>query len=111
MNCFNECLPIYPLRLQREWRYLTFTPPKKSRIVNGLAQIAQSNKPIPPGGRMLARAVRCCFIAVALLFAASAAPACAADTYVPDPKLLEAATKEGEVILYTTHIVDQIVRP
>ena len=60
---------------------------------------------------MLAHSRRRSFVAVALLFAASAAPACAAETYVPDPKLLEAATKEGEVVLYTTHIVDQIVRP
>ena len=32
-------------------------------------------------------------------------------TYQPDPKLVEAAQKEGEVLLYTTQIVDQIVRP
>src|SRR5205814_10414144 len=38
-------------------------------------------------------------------------PARAAETYVPDPALLAAAKKEGEVVLYTTHIVDQIVRP
>jgi iron(III) transport system substrate-binding protein len=35
----------------------------------------------------------------------------AADAYQPDPKLVEAAKKEGQVLLYTTHIVDQIVRP
>jgi ABC-type Fe3+ transport system substrate-binding protein len=35
----------------------------------------------------------------------------AADTYQPDPALLAAAQKEGEAVLYTTHIVDQIVRP
>src|SRR5437660_7572273 len=34
-----------------------------------------------------------------------------ADTYQPDPKLLAAAQKEGEVIFYTTQIVDQILRP
>jgi ABC-type Fe3+ transport system substrate-binding protein len=60
---------------------------------------------------MLARSLRRSFVAVALIIAASAAPARAAETYQPDPKLLEAATKEGEVVLYTTHIVDQIVRP
>jgi len=49
--------------------------------------------------------------ALGFLVAALVAPAGAADTYRPDPKLLEAARKEGEVILYTTHIVDQIVRP
>jgi ABC-type Fe3+ transport system substrate-binding protein len=35
----------------------------------------------------------------------------AAEAYQPDPKLVEAAKKEGQVLLYTTHIVDQIVRP
>src|SRR3954452_19411008 len=35
----------------------------------------------------------------------------AADAYQPDPKLVEAAKKEGQVLLYTTQIVDQIVRP
>ena len=60
---------------------------------------------------MLARSFRKSFVAAALLVAAFGAPARAAETYQPDPKLLEAATKEGEVVLYTTHIVDQIVRP
>lgn len=50
-------------------------------------------------------------LALTFFVAASVAPAGAADTYQPDPKLLEAARKEGEVVLYTTHIVDQIVRP
>lgn len=49
--------------------------------------------------------------ALGFFVAASIVPASAADTYQPDPRLLEAATKEGEVVLYTTHIVDQIVRP
>jgi ABC-type Fe3+ transport system substrate-binding protein len=35
----------------------------------------------------------------------------AADPWQPDPVLVEAAKKEGEVLFYTTHIVDQIVRP
>ncbi len=35
----------------------------------------------------------------------------AADAYQPDPTLLAAAQKEGEVLFYTTQIVDQIVRP
>jgi iron(III) transport system substrate-binding protein len=43
--------------------------------------------------------------------AGALAPAAAADAYKPDPALLEAAQKEGEVVLYTTHIVNQIVRP
>jgi iron(III) transport system substrate-binding protein len=102
-----------PLRPQRERRRPTFTRRRKSRIVDGLAHETQSFKPIPPGGRMLARSLRRSFVAVALLVAATTAlaPARAAEIYVPDPKLLEAATKEGEVVLYTTHIVDQIVRP
>src|SRR5689334_15545793 len=40
-----------------------------------------------------------------------AAPARADDAWRPDPALYEAAKKEGELVLYTTHIVDQIVRP
>src|ERR1700730_14238939 len=39
------------------------------------------------------------------------APARAAPDYQADPKLVAAAKKEGEVVLYTTLIVDQIVRP
>jgi ABC-type Fe3+ transport system substrate-binding protein len=46
------------------------------------------------------------FLAASIV--ASAAPA--AETYQPDPNLVEAARKEGELVLYTTHIVDQIVR-
>jgi ABC-type Fe3+ transport system substrate-binding protein len=38
-------------------------------------------------------------------------PARAAEPYRPDPTLLEAARKEGQVLWYTTLIVDQIVRP
>ncbi len=39
------------------------------------------------------------------------APARAAEAYAADPKLVEAARREGEVVLYTTLIVDQVVRP
>jgi ABC-type Fe3+ transport system substrate-binding protein len=35
----------------------------------------------------------------------------AAETYRPDPALVAAAKKEGQVLIYTTLIVDQIVRP
>jgi len=38
-------------------------------------------------------------------------PAHAAEPYRPDPVLVEAARKEGQVLWYTTLIVDQIVRP
>jgi iron(III) transport system substrate-binding protein len=48
-------------------------------------------------------------VIIAALLAAS--PTQAADDYQPDPTLLAAAKKEGQVLLYTTHIVDQIVRP
>src|SRR5260370_42123514 len=55
---------------------------------------------------------RCIGLAfVAAVLAGPGAPARAAQTYQADPKLVEAAKKEGEVVLYTTLIVDQIVRP
>jgi len=50
-------------------------------------------------------------LGLALAASLVASPARAADAYQPDPKLLEAAKKEGQLLLYTTHIVDQIVRP
>jgi ABC-type Fe3+ transport system substrate-binding protein len=40
-----------------------------------------------------------------------AAPPAAAEPYRPDPALVAAAKKEGQVLIYTTLIVDQIVRP
>jgi ABC-type Fe3+ transport system substrate-binding protein len=46
-----------------------------------------------------------------MLLAAALPPARAAEDFVPDPKLVEAAKKEGEVLYYTTLIVEQIVRP
>jgi len=51
-------------------------------------------------------------LAVGLAIAAPiiSTPTHAAD-YQPDPSLVAAARKEGEVVLYTTQIVDQIVRP
>jgi ABC-type Fe3+ transport system substrate-binding protein len=52
-----------------------------------------------------------CFPALAIGLLAALAPAGAAEIYQPDPALLAAAQKEGQVVLYTTHIVDQIVRP
>ena len=47
----------------------------------------------------------------ALAIAWLVAPGRADEVYRPDPGLLAAAKKEGQVLLYTTHIVDQIVRP
>src|SRR5262245_7027493 len=49
-------------------------------------------------------------IAIAVALAVTM-PALAAEPYRPDPKLVEAAKKEGEVVYYTTQIVDQILRP
>lgn len=48
---------------------------------------------------------------VCLTVAGVLAPATAGEAYTADPKLIEAARKEGEVVLYTTLIVDQVVRP
>jgi ABC-type Fe3+ transport system substrate-binding protein len=62
-----------------------------------------------PVGSMNSHSIRATLLALSLFFAGSAA--FAADVYQPDPKLVEAAKKEGQVLLYTTHIVDQIVRP
>src|SRR5215471_12203232 len=50
-------------------------------------------------------------VALGLSIVAALVSASRADTYVPDPKLLAAAQKEGEVVFYTTQIVDQILRP
>ena len=50
-------------------------------------------------------------LALGLSIAAALAGPGRAATYQPDPKLLAAARKEGEVIFYTTQIVDQILRP
>jgi ABC-type Fe3+ transport system substrate-binding protein len=59
---------------------------------------------------MPARGSRIVALAVGIIVT-SAFAARAAEPYTADPKLVEAAKKEGEVLLYTTLIVDQIVRP
>jgi iron(III) transport system substrate-binding protein len=51
------------------------------------------------------------FAALGLAGAGARAPVRADEAYQADPKLVAAAQKEGEVVLYTTLIVDQIVRP
>jgi iron(III) transport system substrate-binding protein len=43
--------------------------------------------------------------------AVPASPGQAAEPYRPDPAMVAAAKKEGQVLLYTTLIVEQIVRP
>jgi iron(III) transport system substrate-binding protein len=62
---------------------------------------------------MFARLGRNSLLALGLLAAGWTAlsDARAAEDFAPDPKLVAAAKKEGEVLYYTTHIVDQIVRP
>jgi ABC-type glycerol-3-phosphate transport system substrate-binding protein len=59
---------------------------------------------------MPARGSRIVALALCALIA-SAISARAGEPYAADPKLVEAAKKEGEVLFYTTLIVDQIVRP
>jgi iron(III) transport system substrate-binding protein len=63
--------------------------------------------------RTIARSVRWMLPALMLgmqLAGILAAPA-KAEPYRPDPALVAAAKKEGQVLIYTTLIVDQIVRP
>ena len=50
-------------------------------------------------------------LAAGLLLGILAAPPAAAEPYRPDPALVAAAKKEGQVLIYTTLIVEQIVRP
>jgi ABC-type Fe3+ transport system substrate-binding protein len=50
-------------------------------------------------------------VLTAAVLASALAPARAQLAYTADPKLVEAARREGEVVLYTTLIVDQVVRP
>jgi ABC-type Fe3+ transport system substrate-binding protein len=57
------------------------------------------------GGRTMSRAL------VAIVLLLNLMPARAAEPYRPDAALVEAARKEGQVLWYTTLIVDQIVRP
>src|SRR5262249_52881391 len=47
----------------------------------------------------------------ALVLSTLAAPPAHAEPYRPDPALVAAAKKEGQVLVYTTLIVEQIVRP
>ena len=50
-------------------------------------------------------------LVAAVLLLLNLPPAQAAEPYRPDTALVEAARKEGQVLWYTTLIVDQIVRP
>jgi ABC-type Fe3+ transport system substrate-binding protein len=51
-----------------------------------------------------------CLVAL-LVPGAIATPSAAAEPYRPDPALVTAAQKEGQVLIYTSLIVEQIVRP
>jgi iron(III) transport system substrate-binding protein len=57
------------------------------------------------GGKTMSRAL------VAIVLLLHLLPARAAEPYRPDGALVEAARKEGQLLWYTTLIVDQIVRP
>src|SRR5215217_1454712 len=63
-----------------------------------------------PGGNMRVRCRRV-ILGLFIALAMQLSPAFTAEAYKPDPKLVEAARKEGQVLWYTTLIVDQIVRP
>jgi iron(III) transport system substrate-binding protein len=60
---------------------------------------------------MLARCRRAILASLIIVAAMDLGPARAAALYQPDRTLVEAAKKEGQVLWYTTLIVDQIVRP
>lgn len=64
-------------------------------------------------GKRLLRAVSAgaCVSSLLLALAVPPSPALAAETYKPDAALLAAAQKDGQVIWYTTLIVNQIVKP
>src|ERR1700692_4091945 len=57
------------------------------------------------------RLINVVLVVAAVMLAGAGAPVRADAAYQADPKLVEAAQKEGEVVLYTTLIVEQIVRP
>src|SRR3981081_2656170 len=63
------------------------------------------------GFRLVIAALAAIAVMVPVLCAGALAPVRADEAYQADPKLVDAARKEGEVVLYTTLIVDQIVRP
>src|SRR3954468_10329779 len=60
---------------------------------------------------MLVRCRRAILVGLTVVAAMQFVPARASVAYQPDPKLVAAAKKEGQVLWYTTLIVDQIVRP
>ena len=90
----------------------TFTPRQKNRIVERMVACWRGRSRGRREKAMLVR-LRQGWLTLGLAVAAAIAlsPARAAEAYRPDPKLLEAARKEREVLFYTPLIVDQIVRP
>src|SRR5579883_1729858 len=68
---------------------------------------ASSTRYGPGQGLGVFRPLLAAFFACLILFGSAHAE----EAYQADPKLVAAAQKEGEVVLYTTLIVDQAVRP
>ena len=60
---------------------------------------------------MLTRGRSIRWLVPAFMLGMLAEPSAAAEPYRPDPALVAAAKKEGQVLVYTTLIVEQIVRP
>src|SRR5437899_2900773 len=116
----------------RTLQFLAFTSRRKNRIVRPTMRVhasaqargaaAAGSHRQQEGGRMPRRGFRLVIAAlpalavrvaalVAVMVAGGFAPVRAEEVYQADPKLVEAAQKEGQVVLYTTLIVDQVVRP
>jgi iron(III) transport system substrate-binding protein len=84
-----------------------------SLVVVQLGADKMTNVMLPIAGAIGRHIARWPRLAIALVAAGSisAAPLRAAERYDADPALVAAAKKEGEIVWYTTLIVDQIVRP
>jgi ABC-type Fe3+ transport system substrate-binding protein len=59
----------------------------------------------------LGQLLQCALAVLVLAGCFIGSPASAAETYQADPALVAAATKEGEVVWYSTLIINQIIRP
>src|SRR3954471_13524693 len=83
---------------------LPFQPPLRDAFTRQAKRRIVAAKYPARGGDMRHR----CSLALSLSIVAALAGPSLAASYQPDPRLLAAAQKEGEVVLYTTQIVDQI---